>query len=224
MAIVFVFDATHEHINAIPQGALAALYTTGSPDIKATAADFGNHPHAIHICQDHGSDLTADILDMEAGAASPSDCAVWIPRARNSFNSVHRPDQRWPGIYASKSRVTEVANALVNAKITNVPLWVAHWGEPQNQAIDELMHASGPFPIVGMQIANQGARDFSVFSGTWVNNVAVIAKQILKPPPGQWRNAREWTWKQAITAGVGLDGKLHGFIFNPATGDWSRQA
>ena len=33
------------------------------------------------------------------------------------------------------------------------------------------------------------------------------------PPPGQWDNPEAWTWQSAVTAGTGLDGKLHMFHF-----------
>lgn len=172
MSITFVLDATHLNIGAIPPNTLAALYTTGSPDIQATATDFANHPNAIHICQDHGSDTMADILDSELGAATPEDCAVWVPKARASFHANIRANQRWPGLYASLSKLPPIANALDAAKITNVPLWVAEWGLPQATAVADLLNASGPFPVVGMQIKNQGADDFSVFSTEWISKVS----------------------------------------------------
>jgi len=215
-------DATHRNVGAIPKGTMAALYTTGSPDIKATPQDFANHPNAIHICQDHGSDPTADIIDMENGAATPQDAVNFINNARHSFWNVNRAGQRWPGIYLSRSRVTEQANALVAAKLTQVPLWVAQWGEPQMSAVAEIAHANGPFPIIALQIRNQGVDDFSVFSTEWIN--AVSKKGIVKAtiPPGQWKNPNEWTWRSAIVSGIGLDNKQHAFQFAPGTGQWTK--
>lgn len=170
MSITFVLDATHQNVGVIPAGTLAALYTTGSPDIKATQQDFANHPNAIHIVQDHGSDVTADIIDMENGAATVLDVINWLPKARGAFNNATRIGQRWPGVYLSRSRVTEQANAFVNARLTNVPLWIAQWGDPETMAIAELVNANGPWPVVGLQIRNQGADDFSVFSSDWLNH------------------------------------------------------
>lgn len=191
MSITFVLDATHQNVGAIPAGMLAALYTTGSPDIKATPTDFANHPNAIHICQDRGSDVTADIIDMENGAATTQEAVDFINNARHSFWTVARPGQRWPGIYLSRNRVTEQANALVAANLTKVPLWIAQWGEPQTIAVAEIAHTSGPFPIVGLQIRNQGVDDFSVFSTEWINAVSKKAG----PPLNQ-------------------DGKVHSFTTN----------
>lgn len=225
MSISFVLDATHRNINSIPRGMLAALYTTGSADIKATATDFGLHPDAIHICQDNGSDETADILDMESGAATPQDCANWIPKARMSYNNIARKGQRWPGIYCSLSRITEVANEFVAAKITKVPLWVAEWGMAQNLAINNINAANGPFPTVAFQIKNQGVNDFSVFSTEWLTRRSGMAAPVTPPvkaetPPGQWTDAHAWNWKDAYVLGIGLDGKLHTFHFDQTTGKW----
>lgn len=40
----------------------------------------------------------------------------------------------------------------------------------------------------------------------------VVATRTPPPPPGQWVPGG-WTWKEAVTAGVGLDGNLHAFEF-----------
>lgn len=221
MTITMVRDVTHRNINTIPQGMLAGLYTTGSSDIKATQQDFAKHPDAVRICQDHGSDETADILDMETGAANPQDCANWVPKARASFNNATRPGQRWPGIYMSLSRVSDVANALVRAHITNVPLWIAEWGLGQNIAINKIDTTSGPFPIIAFQIRNDGSSDFDVFSTEWLNRRSAMTPKIVpQMPPGQWKNAVEWNWREATIVGIGQDGKLHGFAFDPDHGIW----
>jgi len=223
MSITFVRDATHLNINSIPAGMLAALYTTGSADIKATPADFQRHPDAIHICQDFGSDDTADILDVEDFAATPNDAALWVPRARHSFITNKRPGQRWPGIYASLSRITAVANAMVNANLGNVPLWIANWGMLQAAAIDQIVRGMQPFPPIAFQIRNDVTTDFSVFSTEWLNkrSGAIVA---IKPtiPPGPWNDAHAWDWKDATLTGIGLDGRLHTFVYNPGTGLWTK--
>lgn len=221
MSITFVRDATHRNINSIPAGMLAALYTTGSQDIKATASDFLKHPNAIRICQDHGSDITADILDVEDFAATPADAVNWVPQARHSFATNKRPGQRWPSVYCNRSMLTPVANALTAAGLARVPLWIAHPGMPQNDAITQINTAAGPFPVIGFQIRFENTTDFSVFSTEWLNSRsgAIVA---VKPtiPPGQWNDPKEWIWKDAVIVGVGNDGKLHTFSLNPGTGLW----
>jgi hypothetical protein len=224
MSIIPVLDATHKNVGTIPANMQAALYTTGSSDIKATAADFKAHPNAIHICQDHGSDVTADMLDMETGAATPHDAILWLPKARAAFNTNARPGQRWPGIYAQQSRITEMANALVTAHDNNVPLWIAHWGVSQVNATNEIVTTSGPFPVVGMQIANQVTHDFSLFSTTWLNRTSLMPTAIPAIPPGQWKNPNEFTWKEVVEIGIGLDGKMHAFFYDNSKNIWKKIA
>ena len=223
MTVQIVIDATHRNILAIPKGTLAALYTTGSQDIQATQTDFDNHPNAVRICQDHGSDVTADIIDMETGAATPQDVITWLGKARNSFNSNMRPGQRWPGVYLSLSRLTEQANALVAAHDNNVPLWIAEWGLSQATALANINAANGPFPTVAFQIKNLGTSDFSLFSTDWLNKRSGMPTQITPHvPPGQWNDPKQWEWKQAVEFGIGLDGKIHAFVYNPADGTWTK--
>jgi hypothetical protein len=221
MSITFVRDATHRNINSIPAGMLAALYTTGSVDIKATAADFQRHPNAIRICQDHGSDDTADMLDIEAHAAGPANAPDWVNRARHSFFTNKRPGQRWPGCYMPRSLLTPTANALTAAKLTDVPFWIAHPGMPDGDAIAQINSASGPFPIVGFQIRFETTTDFDIFSTQWINKKsgAIVAVKA-NVPPGQWKDPKEWEWVDVVTVGIGKDGRLHTFTFNPGTGLW----
>lgn len=223
MTVQIVIDATHRNILAIPKGTLAALYTTGSQDIRATEADFNNHPNAVRICQDHGSDDTADILDMELGAATVQNVIDWLPRARHSFNTNKRPGQRWPGIYLSLSRLTEMANALVTAHDSNVPLWIAEWGLSQATALANINAANGPFPTVAFQIRNLGTSDFSLFSSDWLNRRSGMPTQTHgEIPPGPWKDPKEWDWKQVIEIGIGLDNKLHCFAYDPVHGTWTK--
>lgn len=177
MSIVVGYDATHANIAHIPRGAQAAGYTTGSADIAWTAADWAAHPGAIRIDQDaSASDPTADVLDVEAGAATFGDCPGWAKRAIADFDAVKRPGQRWPCIYASSSNLTNVANALIAGGITKgVYLWVAQWSLDQSEALALLTSAGGPFPVAGVQFASNDFTDHDVWSKAWVDNVS--AKQ-----------------------------------------------
>lgn len=223
MSITFARDATHRNVNSIPPGILAVLYTTGSLDIKATPADFARHPDAVRVCQDHGSDITADILDVEDFAATPQDAVNWLPKARDAFNRNLRPGQRWPGLYMNRSTLTPVANALTGANLTNVPLWIAHPGMPQTDAIAQIAAAAGPFPVIGFQILFEVSTDFNVFSSEWLNKRSGQIMPV-KPtmPPGPWNDPKQWDWKDAMIVGVGEDGRLHSFTYNPGTGLWTK--
>jgi hypothetical protein len=226
MAIITVFDATHTNISSLPRGVQVAGYTTGSSDIRWTTQDWKTHPNAIRICQDHGSDTTADILDMETNAAIPKDCAVWARKALDNFRNVRRPGQRMPAIYASASRITEVVNALISGGITSgIGLWVAHFGVSQMEAAREVANASGPFPMIGFQFRNTAVNDISVFDSAWLGKVSRMASKVIpEVPPGEWSDANKWDWKQVMIGGVGMDGRMHLFVYNPDTGKWVKMA
>ena len=168
---VLVFDATHDNIGALPKGAQVAGYTTGTgTHIRWTAADFAAHPGAVRIDQDPlASDRTADVLDIEAGAATPASAPGWVTRALASRMSQARPGQRSPAVYMSQSRVAEVVNALTGGGIgSGVGLWIAHFGLTQAQATQMVLTAGGPFPVIGVQFRNTPAFDVSVFSSDWL--------------------------------------------------------
>lgn len=171
MTPVLVFDATHDNIGSLPPGVQVAGYTTGTgTHIRWTAADFARHPGAVRIDQDPlASDPTADVLDIEAGAATPASAPGWVSRALASLTSNARPGQRPPAVYMSQSRVTEVVNALTAGGIgSGVGLWIAHFGLTQAQATQMVLDAGGPFPVIGVQFRNTQAFDVSVFSSDWL--------------------------------------------------------
>src|SRR5690242_9680315 len=148
MGIVAAHDAIHANVGQLPPGQ-AAGYTTGTSDIRWTSADWAAHPGAVRIDQDFAAlDPSADVLDVERGAATFADCPVWSKRAIEDFNAAVRPGQRRPAIYFSASSVHDVVNALVNGGVNSgVGLFVASWGIGESAAMAEVEAASGPFPI-----------------------------------------------------------------------------
>jgi len=172
MAVAVGHDAIHANVSHLPPGQ-AAGYTTGSADIKWTQADWAAHPKGVRICQDNGSDHTADVLDVERGAATNADAAAWVPRARAARTAAARPGQREPAIYTSASNVTPLVNALVAQHITSgVNLWVANWNLSDAQAVAEVQNAAGPFPIVAVQFSSGQFYDTDIFSLTWLGRVS----------------------------------------------------
>jgi hypothetical protein len=176
MSLPFVigYDATHANIAHLPKGQ-AAGYTTGSPDIKWTAEDWAAHPGAIRYDQDgNASDPTADILDVERGAASPAECGPWSKAAALSYATGKRPGQRMPAIYMSAGNVTTVVNALVAAGHNGgIGLIVANWSISELAAVAEVEAAAGPFPVHGIQFTDSpGFYDIAVYSTAWVNTVS----------------------------------------------------
>lgn len=173
MSITLAFDATHLFIGQLPRGVQACGYTTGSGGIAWTPADWAAHPGAVRIDQDAAaSDGTADILDVENGAATLADIPGWVRRARASFATAVRPGQRTPAVYCSFSNVTPVCNVMAAAGITGVGLWVADWNFTELQAIADIAAASGPYPVIGVQFTDDGDFDSDAFSAAWLDNVS----------------------------------------------------
>jgi hypothetical protein len=190
VSVVTGFDATGANEHLLPLDKQAAGYDTqvGTGfQIRWTPEQFARHTQptpALHIDQDPGaSDFTADYLDVEAGAASNSQIPMWVKAARTAWARAVRPGQRRPGIYTSRSNVTAVADILVAANLTDVPLIVANFGVPEAEAVNEVANGSGPFPIVGFQFddtAFGGAADADAWSLPWLTNVS---RRVPPPQP-----------------------------------------
>jgi len=223
MTISLMYDATHDNIGHLPPHATYAGYTTGSGGIAWTAADWKKFPDAVRIDQDaSAADPSADILDVENGAATPAECPGWARRALASFASAARPGQRSPAIYAGAAAITTVANALTAGGVTSgVGLWVANWNLTDSEAVAAVTAASGPFPVIAVQFRNAGPYDISVVSTSWLTRRSAppVTAHV---PPGQWLDPAAWTWQTARLSGTGLDGNTHEWDYHPGTGQWSR--
>lgn len=176
MSIVVGYDTTGANVSSLPRGAQVAGYDTGTGIVPWSAADFARFPGAIHIDQDpNAADSTADVLDVEAGAATFGDCPGWVKRAQSAFNAVRRAGQRWPAIYASASNLTSVANALIAGGVAGgVNLWVANWSLSEAQGVAMLSNAGGPFPVMGVQFSDPGPYDVDVWSKAWLGKVSGV--------------------------------------------------
>jgi hypothetical protein len=220
MTTVQVFDATHDNVGHLPAGRAAGYSTGTGTHIKWTAADWAAHPGAVRIDQDPAaSDPTADVLDVEAGAATPASAPGWAMRAAADYARAARPGQRRPAIYMSRSQVTAVCNALAAGGVTSgVGLWIADWGRTRAQAEAEVGAASGPYPVIGVQYANAGLYDVSVFSEAWLKETSVTHPAAPPVPPGPWNDPAAWNWTDVAIVGVGLDGRFH--LFHLEGGTW----
>jgi hypothetical protein len=214
-------------VSSLPSGVQMAGYATG-PGIAWTAQQWEKYPDAIRIDQDPAaSDHTADVLDVESGAATFADCPVWVKAAKASFAAAARPGQRQPVIYCSRSNATSVVNAMIAGGVTSgAGLWLADWTYSRASAIATLNASGGPFPVVGVQYSDKGgggAYDLDVYLSSWLSYVSKENKPVTaQVPPGQWLDPSSWTWAEATITGTGLDGKLHTFQFNPETGGWMK--
>ena len=177
MSFTLAYDVTGDNYSQAPQGFQLAGYDTGSGGIAWTPAMWAAHPGAVHIDQDPGalSDVTADVLDVERGAVpvgSPL-IATWVKMAQESFDTARRPGQCRPVLYQSASNVTANVNALIAGGVTSgVGLWIARWDGNTAADIAALAAASGPFPVIGFQYADDGPYDADVFSTAWLSDVS----------------------------------------------------
>lgn len=180
MSFTLAYDVTAGNFPHAPQGAQLCGYDTGSGGIAWTAAMWAAHPGAVHIDQAPSldGDVTADVLDVEAGAVpvgSPL-IATWAKAALAAFASAKRPGQRKPLLYQSAANVTANVNALIAGGVdSGVGLWVANWSLTQGAAVAEVLAASGPFPVQGIQFNDAGDFDVDVFSTAWLSDVSASA-------------------------------------------------
>jgi hypothetical protein len=185
------YDVIHINLPTVPAGAQLAGYTTGTPDIQWTQQDWDANPGAIRICQDTGSDVTADVLDVEQYAASNANATTWYPEALANYQAATRPGQREPCIYTSEDNVPPLVNAFIAAGITSGPmLWVADWGIGQAAAEDMLDASGGAFPVVGVQYQNGATYDYNVWLESWLSTVS--GGQVTTPPTAQTQTAWQW--------------------------------
>jgi len=210
MAIVIVNDATHANVPSLPRGQQAAGYSTGSGDVPWSPADWAAHPGAVRICQNvSASDHSADVLDVESGAATLADCPGWAKAAMSSYRTAARPGQRAPAIYMSASNATPVVNALIAGGVTaGVGLWLARWDNNLAAETAQVLGGSGPFPVIGVQFRNAGNYDVSAISGAWL---AAVSGKAAPAVPGDYTvgSAPPGIWQQGTSglyAGTGTDG------------------
>ena len=216
-------DCTGLNIASLPEGQ-AAGYVTGSAGVAWTAEDWAAHPGAIRIDQSPAStvwDATADVDDAESGGVTLAELAARVKVRFAAYHAGARPGQRMPAVYASQDNITAVTDALIAGGVTGgVGLWVAHFGISEAEATAAVADGAGPFPVIAFQYSDQGGGgmyDLDVFSVPWLETVSAV-----KPPapPGQWNGGGGWTWREAFTGGVGLDGNL--YLFRLEAGRWVR--
>ena len=124
---VLCYDATSTSYSHLPGGQHAG-YTTGSGGIAWTAAQSAASPGAVRIDQDYQAvDHTADVLDVENGAATPADCPIWVKACLANYHSGARPGQRSPAIYVNGSNISAVVNSLIadGGVTSGVGIWLA---------------------------------------------------------------------------------------------------
>lgn len=225
------WDATGADLPSAPKTGQAAGYVTGLGGVPWSAAQQDEHPGFVQIDQSPVINQTyvlADFYDLENGAVTTAEIAQLVRDGQEAWSAGRRPGQRWPGVYCSEDSVTNTVNALVKGGVETCPLGVADYSYTHAEAVSLIESASGPYPIVWVQYNDNGAYDVDVFSKEWLDNVSKKGGSIVAPkptvPPGQWNNAQEWDWTEAVLIGTGTDGNLYTFAYNPATGEWIKQS
>lgn len=188
MSLTLGYDTVGRDVHLLPAGAKqVAGYTTGTGIVPWTPQQFAAHPGAIRICQDAAaSDSTADVLDIESGAATYADAGPWYRAAVSHRAGGTRPGQRLPCIYTSLSNVTPLVNHLIAEGVHSGPrLWIAHWGVSQAAAAAAVTE-TGPWPIVGYQFTDPGPYDIDLWASDWLTS----GQPVVPPPlPGWAANA-----------------------------------
>jgi len=164
------WDCTHANLSAPPAGQ-GAGYTTGTPDIRWTDADWHARPSSVRICQDAGAtDDTADVLDVETGAATPADVPGWHKRALAAYKSGKRPGQRMPAVYCNLSTLPQITAALDAAKIRTYPyLWPARWGLGLGGARAAIQTGLSGYHQIAIQYASGTKFDSDVYRKDWLD-------------------------------------------------------
>jgi hypothetical protein len=185
------WDATGSNLHLVPPGAgkYGGGYLTGSGGIAWSNAQKAQYPEAVMYDQSPeitAMDVTCDAFDLEKGAVTTAEIAQCISESREAFDNCVRIGQRWPAVYCSWDSKTEVVDALIAGKIDSCPLILADYSFTQGNAIDQIVNASGPFPVVGFQYSDKGgggSYDLAVYSLDWLNKRSAMSTPTPTPTP-----------------------------------------
>jgi peptidoglycan hydrolase-like protein with peptidoglycan-binding domain len=168
MGYTLAYDCCSVNLGFAP-AAQRAGYATGSEGIQWTAVQFANNPGVVVIDQDpSATDHTADVLDVESGAATIADIPGWVRDALAAYEAGARPGQRKPAIYVSQANLTAAANILVANKLVAY-LWLADPDLTIAEAEAKLApNQTGTMPMIGVQYAWGTRYDTDVFESSWL--------------------------------------------------------
>lgn len=179
MSTTIAYDATSPNVHTMPAGQHMG-YTTGS-GVAWSTAQFTADPYAGRICQDsHATDEEADVLDVEAGAATVDEVVRWYKNTLANYKAAVRPGQRHPMIYCSRNSLAPIVSAFIAAGITGVPIWLADPGLTVAQAQAMIAASGGSFPIKGVQNAWHATYDADVFLSSWLVTQSGVAGSTVK--------------------------------------------
>ena len=200
----YMVDTMHKNLRSISvsfmkSNQLCALYVTGSPDVKATPADFSYIIQlgliAVTIDQGFtGSPVpNAIVRDIEAGA--------WPTDLIKDESNWHADR---PTIYANRTD----AQTLINEGWRK-DMWVA-WPNDHIPTKAELigdMPALAKVNLIGAQIGTTATYDHSViFDPFWPGLPPVIGNEVLIYPniPGRWLSPLDFKYDAAAHKLIGV--------------------
>jgi hypothetical protein len=218
---VLMIDTTHGSVSHIPAGTpKVGGYTTGTPGVEWTAADWAQFPDAGHnrIDQSDGGldPLGSDTIDVEGGAATPEQVAGWV-KTRIEHNI------QWSTCYGGHDALAAVQAALEAAGANgwyygHVNCWLADWNLDQAQATALIGTDISGMSCVAVQWASPTSNPTTTVPGSALNlaqaNVDLsVALASWRPaphqPPSPQPPAPHPAWPaQALALARQLDGVL----------------
>lgn len=167
-ATVTGYDCMGSNVGQLPlHAAVVGGYSTGTGPVPWSEAQWAAYPDALRYDQDpSATDPSADVLDVERGAATFGDIGTWERRAWADFEGAVRPGQRQPAVYCSYAN-RSVATAQMADPATGLVL--AWWGIPATTAAALVGSTVDGHPVVGVQYASLPAYDVDVYSQAWLD-------------------------------------------------------
>lgn len=133
MTVLTAVDTIHKYVANIPADVAVIQqvngYITGGSDIEWTADDWRRFPHYTkkRIAQLPANDPSADILDVEPGAATDPTAIDWVKARHGAKQPAH--------IYVDASNVDALVASLKSAgEMDQTYLWLANWSLDEAEA------------------------------------------------------------------------------------------
>jgi hypothetical protein len=166
--VLTAVDTIHKYVPNIPVddpsiGQVNGYDTqVGAGDIEWTAADWQRFPNYIKkaICQLPANDpLQADIIDMEAEAATPAAVVEWI-KGKHAVRQI-------AVVYASAANVPALYRAVAAAgELDQTYLYLANWNLDEQEAAALLGTTYEGFHVVQVQWASPTSNPNTLLPGT----------------------------------------------------------
>jgi hypothetical protein len=164
VATTVMIDTIHADVGNIPVNTpKVAGYSTGTPDIRWTAADWDRFPRSgkVRINQDGSTDVSeasiANVADFEVGAFTEAQVVEWVKLRKHSHIA--------SAIYVAASNRASLTSALREAGLTGVDLWVADWSLSEAEAA-KMLTTSGDYPVVAVQWASPASNPDTLVPGS----------------------------------------------------------